>query len=91
VDGGDSMKCYAKDWNNFVRVDDEGNEIIPKIIDKIEQEERKEKPTKSEIINMIDEMRAKIESLPPHVMTTPINHYDYYSLLVLMSAALRSD
>ena len=31
VDGGDAMKCAAKNWSNFLRVDDNGNEIIVKV------------------------------------------------------------
>jgi hypothetical protein len=28
VDGGMALRCSAKDWCNFLRVDDEGNEIV---------------------------------------------------------------
>jgi hypothetical protein len=31
VSGGESLKCGAKDWSNFLRVDDNCNEIIVKI------------------------------------------------------------
>ncbi len=30
--GADKMLCAAKHWENFLRIDDEGNEIIPKIL-----------------------------------------------------------
>jgi hypothetical protein len=38
VDGGDALKCIARNWENFIRIDDKGNEIIIKV---------KEKSTKS--------------------------------------------
>ena len=31
VDAGEGLKCAAKSWENFLRVDDEGNEIIVKV------------------------------------------------------------
>lgn len=34
VSGGNAMFCSAKSWNNFIRVDENNNEIIPKIVDK---------------------------------------------------------
>ena len=33
VDGGDALRCAANNWENFLRVDDEGNEIVVKIED----------------------------------------------------------
>lgn len=93
VDGGSAMLCGASDWNNFLRVDDEGNEIIIKVKSKEEAKEIEpiHKPTKKELIDMLDEMCKNIENLPPQAMTLPINHYDYCSLLMLLSSILRSD
>lgn len=31
VDGGLAMRCFARTWDNFLRIDDEGNEIVVKI------------------------------------------------------------
>jgi hypothetical protein len=31
VSGGDALKCGAKNWDNFLRVDDDGHEIVVKI------------------------------------------------------------
>jgi hypothetical protein len=33
VDGGSAFRCSAKDWSNFLRVDDEGNEIVVNVQD----------------------------------------------------------
>ena len=97
VDGGDALRCASKNWSNFIRVDDEGNEIIPKIIDKANENINTlqgapiTKPTKKELIQTLDEMRKNIENLPPQAMTSAINHYDWASLLILLSALFRSD
>ena len=38
VDGGmDNFRCIANDFGNFLRVDDEGNEIVVKVVEKGEQ------------------------------------------------------
>ncbi len=93
VDGGESMLCFAYDWNNFSRVDDEGNEIVVKVQEKEEGKpvEYSHKPNKKQLLDMLDEMIKNIENLPSHVMTSPINHYDYCSLLLLLSSIFRSE
>lgn len=98
VDGGDALRCTSKDWENFLRVDDEGNEIIPKIIDKTDSKSNEESSqfkqpatSKKELMNLLDEMIQNIEKLPQQAMTTSINHYDFVSLLILLSTIFRSD
>ena len=44
------------------------------------------KPTKQELIEMLDEMNRNIERLPQHAWTNAINHYDFSALLILLSA-----
>lgn len=101
VDKGQAMKCIAGDWANFVRVDDEGNEIVPKVISKdaletattpvtIGDHPLKSYPTRSELLKMLDDMIASVENLPPAAMSAPITHYDYCSLLILLSAVFRA-
>jgi len=96
VDGGQAMRCTAKNWENFLRFDNEGNEIVPKIIEKpIDQPDIKPTdlkfPTKAELLNMLDGMIENIEKLPQQAMTTAVNQYDHISLLILLSAIFRSD
>jgi hypothetical protein len=77
----------AKDWSNFIRIDDNGNEVVPTII----EPEPKRKPTRKELIDMLDQMISSIESLPDQAMTVSINQYDFYSLLVLLSSLFKSE
>jgi thymidylate synthase len=96
VDAGESMKCGAGNWDNFLRVDDEGNEIVPIIKEKGDvkplytYEEYNEKLTKKELIDMLDNMIKKIEEMPYQSMTSPITQYDYYAGLLLLSALFKS-
>lgn len=90
VSDGAALKCGAKDFNNFVRVDDNGNEIIVRISDEdINPPKNISKPTREDLLDMLDEMVKNVEKMPSHAMTLPINHYDYASLLILLSALFK--
>lgn len=93
VSEGISMKCYAKNYDNFLRVDDEGNEIQVKTISKKEEKIEMESPllSKKDRIDMLDSMIKNFESLPQHVMTSPVNHYDLYSFMLLTLDILKSE
>ena len=49
------------------------------------------KPSKKELIEMLEEMNKTIESLPPHALILPINHYDFSALLILLKALFEAD
>lgn len=49
------------------------------------------KPTRKELIEMLDEMNLNIEKLPMHVMTSPVMHYDLSALLILLSAIFKAE
>lgn len=94
IEGGDQLyKTYARDFANFLRIDDEGNEIIVKVEskDKIEPVEINTKPSKHELLEMLDEMRKAVERLPQDAMFTPITHADFCSLIMLLSSILRAE
>ena len=93
VSGGTlKYSVIANDLTNVIRIDDEGNEIIPKIVEKDELVELKEKskPNKKELLTMLDDMIHNIERLPEHAKSQPISHYDYASLITLISCILRA-
>ena len=48
----------------------------------------KELTRKEKLLSQIDDMIIDLERLPQHAMMNPITHYDYASLLVLMSTIL---
>jgi hypothetical protein len=100
VSGGLRMECSAIDWGNFLRVDDQGNEIIVKVKNVIgnsgTQEENdvkqlyNENPTREDKLKMLDEMIKSYENLPTHALQAPITGYDFTSALLLISSILRS-
>lgn len=93
VSGGlQKLQCFANDFKNFMRVDEDGNEIVVTVKDKEEMptSSPSQKPSKEELLNMLDELRIRIEGLPQEAMLTPITHADFFSLLLLLSAILRS-
>lgn len=94
VEGGDSMKCYAKDFANFLRVDDEGNIIIPIVkscIDGMQVDIEIQKPTKKDCINMLENMLKSIEDLPTHALSGFPTQYDLLSLGMIILAIFKSD
>lgn len=96
MDGGDALKCAAKDWTNFLRVDDEDNEIVVQVREKESDSVlpidlfKNDAPSLSEKVNMIDEMIKSIERIPEHAKSNAINHYDFSAALLLVSSCLRS-
>ena len=86
--GGDkTFGCRAKNWDNFLRVDDEGNEIVITVKN---EPEKLPKLTREDLLKMLDAMNENIEKLPQHAMTQAVNQYDLSSLIILISAILRS-
>lgn len=105
VGGGlEYFKCSANDFNNFIRIDDEGNEIIVSVKDKDTKEQKPlsesnlenqslntSKPSREDLLNMLEEMVKSYEALPEYVMLTPITHADYVAGLLLLLSLLRSE
>lgn len=92
--GNDRFECSAKDWKNFVRVDDEGHEIVIKVVEGPQSEPKKEEvPTqmnRAEKIEMLEAMLKNIENLPKNALDLPINHYDFYSFMLVMVEVIKS-
>ncbi len=96
LDGGIiGMWCSASDWNNFVRVDDENNEIVISVVEKEHVKQldmqTKTKPSKKELVEILDRMIENIEELPKQAMQTYINHYDFCSALILIASILKEE
>lgn len=95
IDGGnDFFRVVAEDFNDVIRIDDEGNEIIVTVKDNHESQQL-ENPapnlTRKDLIDQLDLMRQEIERIPAHAMLNPITHTDYCALLLLLSAIFRED
>lgn len=118
VDGGnDYFKVRFDHPENFICIDDEGNEIIPKkkevgepTPDELTRQKAQEqweneknytvhdltlppmstKPTKHEMLTMLDEMIERIENLPQEARYAPITHADHVSLMLLVVALFRA-
>lgn len=86
---GDAMRCAAKEWANFLRVDDQGNEIMVKVESDVNPLYT-EKPKKEELLLMLDEMIASYDRLPPHAMNSFVTQTDLASALLLISGLFRT-
>ncbi len=93
IDGGEGMKCYAKNWDNFLRIDDQGNQIIVTIKDLETKSpiDNQAKPTKKELLNMLEEMIKTYERLPEQAAVAPVTNYDLASSLMLLLSIIRAD
>jgi len=95
VEGGEAMKCMANEWSNFLRVDDEGNEIIPTIREVKDSSVELEVPhrihNKSEILKVIDHLIDTLNDLPPHALATSLTQYDQLAMLTILGSILKAD
>lgn len=93
LDGGQyRFLCAAKDWKNFLRIDDAGNEREIIVKEKEIEELEVIKPlSKKEQIEMLKTMVKNIENLPQNAMSQPINHYDFYSYMALVVSILQEN
>jgi hypothetical protein len=81
------MACGAIDFINFIRVDDEGNEILVREV----QEDGVAHDPIADVDELIAELRRmaeSIEKLPKHVLAASINHFDFLAALWLISEVL---
>lgn len=86
------FRAHLKNRESLLLVDDEGNEIVPKVPQvSVPESTPSLTPTKKELIDMLDEMRTRIEELPKEAMLAPVTHSDFCSLLMLLSSILRAD
>lgn len=53
--------------------------------------ENSTKPTKKELIDMLDAMNDNIESLPVYALSSPASNMDLSALIILLSAIFKSD
>jgi hypothetical protein len=87
-----AFECAAKNWNNFLRVNDEDTEICVRVVDKLEENSIDNvKPldvdiSKEDKLKALDDMIKSYENLPSHAMSQPITHYEVLSVLLLVKS-----
>jgi hypothetical protein len=96
IEGGTNyFKIFANNYDNFIRIDEQGNEIIVKVIEKNDPQpivnDNSKKLTKKEKLEMLSEMIKAYENMPPHALSTACTNYDLLSSLMLLSAILQDD
>lgn len=96
--GADKFITGAKDYANFLRIDDLDRESPVKVQESndgqknaLPEKDVESKPSRRELIEMLVGMAKEIERLPDRAMQQPINQYEYYSLLTLLSAIFKAD
>jgi len=94
IEGGtQSYLAYAKNFANFLRIDDEEKEIPVKFIGKDEVVEVVSAPQKTSKTDLLDSLKHLIETyerLPEQVLRSPASQYDLYSVLLLVDELFRS-
>lgn len=48
------------------------------------------KPTRKELIEMLEETLKGIDRMPDHALYLPVSHYDFYSFGLLVLSILKS-
>lgn len=81
---GNPKRCSADDFKNFVRVDENGNEIVVEFIEK-------KKPTKEELKETLKDMIKDIEDLPSNAKIVSVNQYDLLTFYYWMLSWVSSD
>jgi len=90
VDGGTTyFRSIARNPKNFIRLDEDGNELEPISDDQIEP--MPPKATKSEMLDMLKQMIKTMEQMPPQAMNSYVTNYDLYSVLLLFSGLFKED
>lgn len=88
ISGGlDKYRVFANDLANVIRVDDNDNDIVPKIETKKPQVD---KPSKQDLLKLFEDMIKGLEDQPREVMWSPVCHYDLLSALLLISSILKA-
>lgn len=81
-----------RNHNNFLRIDDEGNEIVVTVQenDDVKQIYNESKPSREDLIRMLDEISNNIEAFPSYAKQNPVTQYDLQSLISLLCLIFKS-
>jgi hypothetical protein len=99
IDGGNHyLKAGAKDWKNFIRIDDNDKEINVTVKD--DENEFKQLPSETEVkelppltkadkLDMLKGMIDSYERLPAHAMMTYVTQDDMAAALLIIYEILK--
>jgi len=84
IEGGlDYFKASARDFKNFLRIDDEGKEIEVKLVE--EMEEKENLFSKEEVWKQLEEYVKALGSESPERLHLPLTSYDLYNFAALVT------
>lgn len=91
VYAGQALKCAARDFNNFIRIDDDDEEIMVQYLKQQAEivEETAKEPTKEELLEIFGNYIKSIENLPPQAMQSYVSHYDLWTALAMVYSILK--
>lgn len=91
--GNQQALCASKHWENFLRVDDLGNEIVPHVVKKEKEIELPNYASpgkeKDDLLKILEEQLESIEKMNEHALVIPINHADLHIYLTVILAILK--
>ena len=89
IDGGPyKLGAYAKDWKNFLRLDEDNKEVEVTVVDKMKDED--DTPlTRDEKMDMLQNMIESFDRLPDHAMLMGVTQADLASALLLIHGILK--
>lgn len=96
--GSDIFECAAKNWNNFVRVDDNDHEIIVKVNELSSNDSNRKidnsnevKLDKKELLDMLKRSVDYIEQLPSHAQKANVDFDSLNTFIKLIHSILICD
>jgi hypothetical protein len=97
IDGGnDYLKAGALEWKNFLRIDDNGNEVPIQVVEEegvtetVEVTPKELSPlTRADKLDMLKGMIDSYERLPAHAMMTYVTQDDMAAALLIIYEILK--
>jgi hypothetical protein len=59
--------------------------------ERVKMSEDQSRPTRAELIAMLDELVAGFENMPAHALVMPVTHYDHWQLMILLAQILKAE
>jgi hypothetical protein len=96
IEGGNQkFLVYCRDFANFLRIDDQDNEVevtVKQASEALQQPREESKPlSREQLIEEFSCLLENLNSLPPNAAHTPVTHSDLSSALSLVLTILRCD